>query len=139
MPTFRHGKSAVFKIGTAGTPGTPVDISTSLTDVSFPRSIDTAETSAFSTAAKTYMVGMSDGTISISGNFDATVDTQLSALFGVDDVSFEYGPEGSTTGRAKKTGVCAMTSYETSAGINDVVKFKADFQVSGAITSGTFA
>jgi len=138
MPTFRHGKSAVFKIGSSGAPGTATAISDSLTDVSFPRSIETAETSAFGSSAKTYVVGLTDATISISGTFDATYDAQLAGLAGVDGVAFEYGPAGSTSTFVKYTGTCVLTSYETSASIGDVIKFTAEFQVTGAITRGTY-
>lgn len=138
MPTFRHGKSAVFKIGTSGTPGTATDISNTVTEVSFPREIETAETTAFGSSAKTYIVGLSDATLSISGSFDATVDAQLAGLVGVDGVAFEYGPEGSATGRIKYTGSCVLTSYETAASVGDLVTFSAEFQVSGAVTRGTY-
>jgi hypothetical protein len=74
MPTFRHGKSTVFKVDNAA--GSLTDISNTLTDVSFPQSVDTAETSAFGSSAKSYVVGLSDGTLSVSGNYDATVDAQ---------------------------------------------------------------
>ena len=53
-------------------------------------------------------------------------------------VSFEYGPEGSTSTRVKYSGECILTSYETSAGVGDVVSFTASFQISGAVTRGTW-
>ena len=138
MPTFRHGKSAVFKIGSSATPGTVVDISSAITEVGFPRSIETGETTAFGSSAKTYLVGLSDATISINGSFDATYDAQLAGLIGVDAVSFEYGPAGSTSTYVKYTGTCVMTSYETSSPVGDIVKFTAAFQVTGAITRATY-
>jgi len=78
MPTFRHGKSTVFKVDNSG--GTLTDISNTLTDVSFPQSVDTAETSTFGSSAKSYVVGLTDATISVSGNFDATVDAHLAGI-----------------------------------------------------------
>jgi hypothetical protein len=138
MPTFRHGKSTVFKVDNSG--GTLTDISTTLTDVSFPRTVDTAETSAFGDSAKTYIVGLSDATISISGNFDATVDAHLAGILGqAASVSFEYGPEGSTSTYVKYTGECLLTSYEKSGAIGDVVTYSAEFQVTGAVTRGTYS
>ena len=138
MPTFRHGKSTVFKVDNAA--GSLTDISNTLTDVSFPQSVDTAETSAFGSSAKSYIVGLTDSTLSISGNFDATVDAHLAAIVGkADSVSFEYGPEGSTAGFVKYTGEALMTSYEKSGAIGDVVTYSAEFQVTGAITRGTYA
>jgi len=137
MPTFRHGKSTVFKVDNNA--GTLTDISNTLTDVSFPQSVDTAETSAFGASAKSYVVGLTDSTLSVSGNFDATVDAHLAAIVGkADSVSFEYGPEGSTAGFVKYTGEALLTSYEKSGAIGDVVTYSAEFQVTGAITRGAY-
>jgi hypothetical protein len=138
MPTFRHGKSTVFKVDNAA--GTLTDISNTLTDVSFPQSVETAETTSFGSSAKTYIVGLSDSTVSASGNFDATVDTHLAAVLGqAATLSFEYGPEGSTAGQVKYTGEAILTSYEKSGAVGDVVTYSAEFQVTGAVTRGTYS
>lgn len=138
MPTFTHGKATVFKVDNSG--GTLTDISNVLTDVSFPQTVETAETSSFGSSAKTYVVGLSDATVSVSGNFDATVDAHLSGILGqAASVSFEYGPEGLATGDAKYTGECILTSYEKSGAVGDVVTFSAEFQVTGAVTRGTYS
>jgi hypothetical protein len=138
MPTFTHGKATVFKVDNSG--GSLTDISDVLTDVSFPQTIETAETTSFGSSAKSYIVGLSDATISISGNFDATVDAHLSGVLGqAASLSFEYGPEGSTSPDAKYTGECLMTSYEKSGAVGDVVTFSAEFQVTGVVTRGTYA
>lgn len=138
MPTFTHGKATVFKVDNSG--GTLTEISNVLTDVSFPQTVETAETSSFGSSAKTYVVGLSDATISVSGNFDATVDAHLSGILGqAASVSFEYGPEGSATSDAKYTGECILTSYEKSGAVGDVVTFSAEFQVTGAVTRGTYS
>jgi len=138
MPTFTHGKATVFKVDNSG--GSLTTISDVLTDVSLPQTIETAETTSFGSNAKTYIVGLSDATISISGNFDVTVDAHLSSVLGqAATLSFEYGPEGLATGDAKYTGECLMTSYEKSGAVGDVVTFSAEFQVTGAVTRGTYS
>jgi hypothetical protein len=138
MPTFRHGKSTVFKVDNAA--GSLTDISNTLTDVGFPQTVDTAETSTFGSSAKSYVVGLTDSSLSVSGNFDATVDAHLAGILGQSaSVSFEYGPEGSTAGFVKYTGEALMTSYEKSGAIGDVVSYSAEFQVTGAITRGTYS
>jgi hypothetical protein len=138
MPTFRHGKSTVFKVDNAA--GSLTNISDTLTDVSFPQSVDTAETSTFGSSAKSYVVGLTDSTLSVSGNFDATVDAHLAGVLGqAASLSFEYGPEGSTAGYVKYTGEAYLTSYEKSGAIGDVVSYSAEFQVTGAITRGTYS
>jgi len=138
MPTFRHGKNASFKVDNAA--GTLTDISTTLNSVTFPREIETLETTSFGSSNRSYVVGFTDATISIEGSFDATVDAHLAGILGQEaSVSFEYGPEGTTSTYTKYTGECYMTSYETSAGVGDIVAFSAEFQVTGAITRGSFA
>ena len=136
---FVHGKSAVFKVDDSG--GTLRDLSSYLNDVSFPRDVETAETTTFGVAgsAKTYIVGLSDATISVSGLFDATADGYLAGVVGHATVlDFEYGPEGSGAGAIKYTGTCILTSYEVSASVGDAVQASADFQVTGSITRGTY-
>jgi hypothetical protein len=138
MPTFRHGKNASFKVDNAA--GSLTDISTTLNSVTFPREIETLETTSFGSSNRSYVVGFTDATISIEGSFDATVDAHLAGILGQEaSVSFEYGPEGTTSTYTKYTGECYMTSYETSAGVGDIVAFSAEFQVTGAITRGAFA
>ena len=138
MPTFRHGKSAVFKVDNAA--GTLTDISNTLNTISFPREAEVLETTSFGSSDRTFIVGFKNGTISVEGSFDSTVDTHLAAILGQDaTVSFEYGPEGSTATYTKYTGECIMTSYETSAGVGDIVSFSAAFQISGAVTRGAYA
>ena len=138
MPTFRHGKNASFKVDNSG--GTLTNISDTLNSVTFPREIETLETTSFGSSTRSYVVGFSDATISIEGSFDATVDAHLAGILGQEaSVSFEYGPEGTTNGLVKYTGEAFMTSYETSAGVGDIVTYSAEFQVTGAITRGAFA
>lgn len=138
MPTFRHGKAAVFKVDNSS--GTLTDISNTLNSVSFPREAEVLETTSFGSSDRSYVVGFKNQTISVEGSFDATVDTHLSAILGQEaSVSFEYGPEGSTSTFTKYTGECLMTSYETSAGIGDIVSYSAEFQITGAVTRGAYA
>jgi hypothetical protein len=135
MPTFAHGKSTDFAIDDTG--GSSRNISDTLTDVSFPQTIDTAETTAFGSSNKSYIVGLKDTTISVSGIWDATVDGYLSGTEPASR-SFIFGPAGSTGGNVKYTGEAIMTNYSQSNPVGDVVTFTADFQVTGAVTRGTY-
>ena len=142
MPTFRHGKNTAFKLDNAA--GTLVDISTALTSLNFPRTIETADTSAFGTSAKTYVVGLSDSKISAQGMFDATTDAQIAAVIAAIDAgtlataSFEYGPEGTTSGRVKYSGEALVTGYEITGAVGDMVAANLELQVTGAVTRGTW-
>ena len=135
MPTFAHGKSTDFAIDDTG--GTSRNISDTLTDVSFPQTIDTAETTAFGSSNKSYIVGLKDTTISVSGIWDATVDGYLSGTEPASR-SFIFGPAGTTGGNVKYTGEAIMTNYSQSNPVGDVVSFTADFQVTGSVTRGSY-
>ena len=135
MPTFAHGKSTDFAIDDTG--GSSRNISDTLTDVSFPQTIDTAETTAFGSSNKSYIVGLKDTTISVSGIWDATVDGYLSGTEPASR-SFIFGPAGSTGGNVKYTGEAIITNYSQSNPVGDVVTFSADFEVTGAVTRGTY-
>lgn len=137
---FRHGKNASFKLDNSG--GTLTDISAYCDEVSLPRTIETAETTTFgvSGGSKTYVTGLNDSTISVSGKWDSTLDAHLAGVLGQEaSLSFEYGPEGTTSTRIKFTGECIMTSFEVGSPVGDVVSFSAEFQVTGPVTRGTFS
>lgn len=141
MPTFRHGKGTAFKITDSG--GTLRDISNTLREVTFPREADVAETSAFGTFDKTYVVGLVGSSFSFSGMFDATVDGYLNGIRGLDIAApytgvFEYGPEGTTATRIKYTGTALCTNYSIQGSINDMVAGTVNFQVTGPVTRTTW-
>jgi len=135
MPTFAHGKSTDFALDDTG--GSSRSLANTLTDVSFPQTIDTAETTAFGSTNKSYIVGLKDTTISISGLWDATVDGYLSGTEPASR-SFIYGPAGSTGGNVKYTGEAILTNYAVSNPVGDVVTYSVDLQVTGAVTRGTY-
>lgn len=137
MPTFVHGKGTAFTLD--NTAGSVVDISNTLTSVDFPETIETAETTAFGSSAKSYIVGLKDASISVSGIWDATTDGVVMGGAEPASRSFVYGPAGSGTGAVKYSGEAIVTSYSISNPVGDVVTFSLDLQVTGAVTRGTFA
>jgi len=135
MPTFVHGKSTNFQVDDTG--GTIRDISNVCDSVDFPETIETGETTAFGSTSKSFVVGLRDATISVSDNWDATVDGYL---IGTEPASrsFVFGPAGSTGGNIKYSGECILTNYSIGAPVGDTVTFSANLQVTGDVTRGTF-
>ena len=135
MPTFVHGKSTDFELDDTG--GTSRSLSNVLTSVDFPETIDTAESTAFGSTSKSYLVGLRDATISVSGLWDATVDGYI---IGTEPASrtFIFGPAGSTGGNVKYTGEAILTNYSVSAPVSDTVTFSLDLQVTGNVTRTTY-
>jgi len=136
MPTFVHGKSTNFTLD--DTAGSVRDISNTVTSVDLPETLDTAETTAFGSSAKSYIVGLTDATISVSGIWDATVDGYIAGGAEPASRSFVFGPAGSTVGNVKYTGEAIVTSYSISNPVGDVVTYSLDLQVTGAISRTTY-
>jgi hypothetical protein len=133
---FVHGKDSVFKLDNSG--GSLTDISSYVNNVDFPETSDVSETTTLGADNKTYIAGLKDSTISLSGLWDSTADAIFGAVVGQSaTLSFEYSPEGTTGGNVKYTGEAILTSYAISSPVGDVVGYSADMQVSGAITRGT--
>ena len=135
MPTFVHGKSTDFELDDTG--GTSRSLSNVLTSVDFPEIIETAETTAFGSTSKSYIVGLRDATISVSGIWDATVDGYI---IGTEPATrtFIFGPAGSTGGNVKYTGEAILTNYSVSSPVGDVVTFSLDLQCTGGVTRTTY-
>ena len=131
---FIHGKSAIVLQN-------EFNLSSYFNEVSASRSVETAETTNFgSGGAKTYITGLQDGTLSLSGMFDGAVgaiDEEMASVIGA---SANNVITVSVTGslaigtRVLSTGG-KLTSYEVSAPVGDVVAANAEFQADGGISS----
>lgn len=137
MPTFVHGKNTQFTI--ANSVPTVIDISNTLNDVAFPQTVDHDEVSAFGNTAKAYVVGLLDGKITVKGTFDPTVDATLSGILGLAvPQAFVYGPQGSTTTYVKYSGTAFLIAYEKMGAVGGVVKYSAEFIITGPVTRGVY-
>jgi hypothetical protein len=134
MPTFRHGKNINVYID-------EYDFSTYFNDVSASTSVDTAETSAFGTSAKTYVVGHRDGTVSLGGMFEGTASTGTDQYFAsVLGSATKQKVIVAVEGHSNGTGAIMLqaddTSYEVSSAIADIVQASAEFQSTDAVEHG---
>ena len=136
---FVAGKGSVFKLDNGA--GSIQDLSAYVDTMEFTPTIDTLETTTFGDSAKDFIVGLKDGTFSVGGKWDATLDAHMN---GIDDglsaggsVSYEIHPAGTASGTPKYTGECYLTSYTTSSDVACVVTWSAEFQATGTITRGT--
>jgi hypothetical protein len=132
MPTFRHGKkTAVLLNGT--------NMSPFLNEATTTTEIETAETTTFGDQDKTYIVGLSDGTISTSGLFDSTAGASndvLTGLINQEDNTFTVMPEGVIAGSPAVIANGQMTSYEVSSPVGDVISISAEVQADGGLLHG---
>ena len=136
MPTFVHGKSVNFSLDDTG--GTSRDLSDVLNSVDFPEVTETADSTAFGSLSRSFIVGLETATLSLSGLWDATVDGYLKGGTEPASRTFIYGPAGSTSGNIKYTGEAILTNYSQSSPVGDIVTFSVDLQCTGVITRGTY-
>ena len=130
---FIHGKDSQVIHGI-------YDLSPYLNDASASADVETAETTAFGSSAKSYIVGLRDGTVSASGMFDGVagaVDEVLTASIGSDTLSpVTIGYNGSTIGNRVTLLQAKTTSYEVSTPIGDVVSVSYSAQADGGLDNG---
>jgi hypothetical protein len=136
MPTFRHGKGTRILIGTA-------DLSTYFNDTSLSASVETAETTTYGVTgdAKTYVTGLQDSTVSLSGLFDDTAgaaDEIISTALGSDDdIVFTIAQDGGlVVGRRCLLGQSIETKYDITSPVADVVSTALDLQSDGESLHG---
>lgn len=144
---FHHGSESKFSVDDSG--GTLRDLSAFIDTVDAPlleRDLHDTTTIGNASGAHTFSPGLKNGSITISGHWDPTVttgpDPVLAGLLNVaigTTTSIEWGPEGGTTGDIKYTAESLCKSYKVNASSTDITKFSAEFQITGAVTRGTFA
>lgn len=139
-----HGKDFVFKLEDSAA-STLRDLSSQLTGVEgFDRSNDTHDTTTAGAEGHTYMVGLTDGSITLNGFQDQTASTGtatvLDSLMGLDSITvgWEYGPFGLTAGLLKYSGECVLESVSVSSPVADMVTFTASLKISGNVTVGVW-
>lgn len=128
---FIHGKSAIVLQN-------EFNLSSYFNDVSISRSIETAETTAFGASAKAYIVGLIDGTLSLSGMFDGAanaIDAEMTDVLGVNaGAVISASVSGVTTiGTRMISTTGKLTSYEVTSPVGDVVSANAEFQADDGI------
>jgi hypothetical protein len=132
MP-FRHGKNTKVLFGA-------IDLSSMFNEASTSRTIETGETTTYGKSAKTYIVGLGDGTVSLSGMFDGDADKsdeELQAAVGLDAGKVvTIGVEGLTRGNRTMFLQAESTSYEVTSPVGDVVSVSAELQADDGIHPG---
>jgi len=113
-------------------------------NIGVPQTVQTLETSVFGTVSKAFITGLTDGdTISMSGPYDVTVHTQLTALkaaqsAGSAAAGYIWGPGGSVASQARSAGSVWVAAYNVTSGVGGRVEYSATLQVTGAVVNSTF-
>lgn len=127
---FKHGKDTKVYVNNS-------DFSAYFNSVDTTRTADVAESTTFGKASKTYIVGNKDGTITISGFFDATADATLQPLLGGADMILTVGIDGLDAIDSCVFGKGNITNYGVSSPVGDIVATSIDIQADSGLFNGT--
>ena len=138
MPTFVHGKGTeVYLDEFVMTPY--------FNSVDVALSNDTAEVTAYGATSKSYLLGLADGTLSMSGLWTADTDgsdEELQAILGsASAANITVALAGGTIGNRATIARCDEVNYAISNPVSDVSTITADFQGtsnSGALGTMTY-
>lgn len=132
-----HGRKTKLSIATA-------DVSPWTNASEFGRGADAAETTAYGSEGHEF--GNEDNlkahTFTCSGWYDVTETTGTEAVLGGQEgqvLAIEYGPEGSASGKPKHTFSAQLSKFTLSSPVADIVKWSADWKVSGDVTTGAYS
>ncbi|BAQ90854.1 Phage major tail protein 2 [uncultured Mediterranean phage uvMED] len=123
-----HGKDAVVHVG-----GTSIGKATGYT---VDTTHDIVEDTALGNSMKSYVVGRGTFTASIDMNFDDD-DTAQGTLLQGSSLSFEFMPEGSSSGEQKLSGTGIVTGMSVGVTLDGVTTRTVSIQGNGGLTIGT--
>lgn len=126
---FSHGTNAKMSVNS-------VDVSAYLNTAGLDTETETAEVTTLGKTAKNYIPGLEDGTFSLGGPFDPSIDSTMNALRRT-VVPFLYQPQGATAGLPRYSGNCLITSYSIETTTDDAGTWEAEFQLTDGWTRGT--
>jgi hypothetical protein len=141
MAKFDSAKS-VFLIQDNG--GQERDLSAYITNIDgLPGPRNLIDATTLGAAGHLYHPSLENSPFSIEGFYDDTAtvgpDAVLRGLRKDETArTFKYGAKGLTAGFPRETGTCFCSAYTKRTQIGNLVGFRADFQVSGAVTHDTF-
>lgn len=139
-----------FQMGTSGAPTVLTDYTSSVKSVKFTRNGETLDVTTFGNSAKKWIKGLTDASLDVEFFASTAMITALQNLltYASGGVSWQYGPEGTTTGQYKitqtgtlntSTGVGLICeSVDSPVTVGEVQMCSATFKISGAITFGTY-
>ena len=126
---FVHGKNTVVLFNSTNMSGY-------LKEATTAQSVETADVTALGASSKSYIVGLKDGTISLTGMFDgdATASDEIFAnALGASAGVLSVFPNGSTLGSRGITASVHETTYNLSSPVGDVVSASAEMQATGGV------
>jgi hypothetical protein len=128
------GIGASFKIDGSASPTILTDVSGYLDNIQGTSDVERLDTTVFqpdvAAPLKTEIAGGRTRGFSLTGKWTAAAEAFFAALEGAEGLNYEYGPEGTTTGKAKITGLCNCLSYSgPQSSVSGITTFTVELNV----------
>lgn len=126
---FIHGKNTAILVD-------EFDLSAFFNSADVAATLETAETTTFGNAAKTYIPGLADATLSLAGMFDGSasaVDEVLRGALGGSALITVLPAGAGTIGNRASVAEALETSYGITAAVADAVSVSAEAQVTNGL------
>lgn len=139
---FRAGTTTYLMLD--GVNGAGTNASPYADNMSWQQSIEMLDVSAFGTAAKAFINGLTDGdTLTISGPYDKAMYSLLTGVkaaqsAGSSTSTVTWGPGGSVSGEAKVSAETWVAQVGLSTSVGGRVELSATLQVTGAVQNTTW-
>lgn len=139
MPVVK-GAGASLKV--ANSVAVLTDISTYLDGIDGSSDADELDGTTFqpnvASPIKVIIAGFRTRGFSLSGKWNPAAEIFFSAIEGLNDLAYEYGPDGTTTGKTKISGTCNCLSYSgPQSSVDSITTFAAELRVNTR-TVGTY-
>lgn len=127
------GVGASFKLDNASNVLT--DISTYLDSIQGSSDTDELDGTTFQpgvpSPSKNIVPGFSTKGYSLTGKWSGPAETFFSAVEGLQGLDYEYGPEGTSAGKTKISGLCSVFSYSgPQSSVDGITPFTVELRVS---------
>lgn len=134
------GRLTTWGHGTDGAVSVNTDFTAKTMSLSPSFNAEEADATVFGNGYRSFESTFKNATIDAVYHYDATIFGQLAAIYNNNDqVTWEIGPDGNTTGKVKITGSMVMTKFDIPLTVGDVEKINCTFRVTGAVTFATFS
>ncbi len=137
-----NSKDSIFQITDTG--ASLRDISTHITNIDgIPGERELNEVTGLGDAGRKWIPGLENVTITLEGVYDTTASTGPDVVLGplrtnASATAWDYGPEGKSSTETKYSGNCYVRRYEIISRVGDQVIWRAELQVDGVVTRGTY-
>lgn len=134
------GAGASFKLGDAA--NTLTEIATWLNDIAGDASTDELDATTFTPGAtapvKSIIFGATERTHTLAGRWVPAAETFFSSVDGLQNRSYEYGPEGTASGKTKISGTANVGAWSgPQQSVDGVIGFTVTLKLNSRVV-GTF-